>query len=67
MLEASLDGYLVYHGTRSGDYTEVAWAGKSTSLDWVVTSSGGHYFAVTAVDVSGAESARSAEVSVSVP
>lgn len=54
--------YTVYHGTSSGVYTESKFVGRATSYTWTGLSSATHYFAITAIDWYGLESANSTEV-----
>ena len=67
----SLQGYNVYRsGTSGGPYTKISSALSSTTLLFtdITPQSGQKYFyVVTAVDASGAESAASAEVAVTIP
>jgi len=61
--DSDVTGYKVYYGTQSGTYTEVVDAGNNTSCtipDLVVGAT--YYFAVTAYDSYGYESAYSNEV-----
>lgn len=60
--EPRLAGYRVYHGRSAAANDEMFEAGLSTSFAYSTASSGAHYFALAAVDVSGAESPRSAAV-----
>lgn len=65
-----LDGYTVYYGPSSRNYTVMASAGLSTSLDVdtsTLTKGKTYYFAVTAKDIYGNESVFSQEVTVTVP
>jgi len=52
----------VYHGTESGVYTDVRYVGRATSYTWEGLTEGTHYFAVTGIDFTGLESAKSNEV-----
>jgi len=67
----SLQGYNVYRsGTTGGPYTKISSALSSTTLLFtdITPQSGQKYFyVVTAVDASGAESAASTEVAVTIP
>lgn len=65
--EPDLAGYKVYHGEVSGVYTEVFLisAGTTTKVFLGLRDGVTHYFAVSAVDTSGNESAKSNEVSIS--
>jgi fibronectin type 3 domain-containing protein len=58
-----LNGYKIYYGTSSGNYTEVIDIGNVTSYTIGNLSSGIYYFAVTAYNTSGNESDFSNEVS----
>jgi fibronectin type 3 domain-containing protein len=64
-------GYRVYYGTASRSYTQALGGGAYvTATTWTIsTLPGGHtyYFAVTAVDTSGVESAYSAEATKAIP
>lgn len=68
---SSLQGYNVYRGTISGGpYTKISATLSPTTLLFTDTTpfSGQKYFyVVTAVDTSGAESAASTEVAVTIP
>ncbi|WP_447968752.1 InlB B-repeat-containing protein [Nitrospira sp. M1] len=62
--EEDLAGYNVYHGTQSGHYGHPDNADKNTSYRKEgLTAEEKHYFAVTAYDNAGNESAPSEEVS----
>ena len=63
-----LAGYRIYYGTASRDYTEVVAidSGAATSHSLVLPS-GSYYFAMTAIDGEGNESAYSNEVVKTVP
>lgn len=67
----SLQGYNVYRsGTTGGPYTKISPALSSTTLLFTdITSQSGqkYFYVVTAVDVSGTESAASTEVAVTIP
>jgi hypothetical protein len=67
----SLQGYNVYRsGTSGGPYTKISPALSSTTLLFTdITSQSGqkYFYVVTAVDVSGTESAASTEVAVTIP
>lgn len=66
--ESDLAGYKVYYGTQTGTYGAPVTLGKVTSYTLAnVTAGRTYYFALTAYDTSGNESARSAEVSAYVP
>jgi hypothetical protein len=66
--ELNLAGYRLYVGTASGAYGRSVNAGLATSCT-VTDLLGGHtyYFAATAFNTSGAESAKSNEVVYTVP
>ena len=58
-----LAGYRIYYGTESGSYAhDVAVSGAETTREDVRLASGTYYFAMTAVDAEGNESAHSNEV-----
>jgi fibronectin type 3 domain-containing protein len=65
----TLSGYKVYYGTASQNYSQtVSVSGASTVQRTVALSGPGTwYFAVTALDNKGAESAKSNEVSKVIP
>lgn len=66
--EPDLDGYKVYYGTLSGTYANVLDIGMNTGADISSLASGRtYYFAVTAYDVSGNESAFSNEAFILIP
>jgi len=68
--DADLEGYTVYYGPSSRNYTNMKSAGLSTVLDIdtsELTASKVYYFAVTARDTYGNESVYSQEVSVAIP
>ncbi len=66
--DADLAGYRVYYGTSSGSYDNTLDAGLSTSVEIEGLAQGDtYYFAVTAYDTSGNESAFSEERSISIP
>ncbi len=66
--ESDLGGYKVYYGTRSGTYANVLDVGNTTGADINSLANGyTYYFAVTAYDVSGNESAFSNEASILIP
>jgi fibronectin type 3 domain-containing protein len=65
-------GYRVYYGTASGSYQQSRGSGiiAGNSTRYAVTGLAGgrtYYFAVTAYDSAGNESAYSAEVSKAIP
>jgi len=65
-------GYRIYYGTMSGSYTQARGSGINTgsATRFTVTGLQGgrtYYFAVTAYDSAGNESAYSAEVSKTLP
>lgn len=68
---ASLQGYNVYRsGTSGGPYTRISPLLSATTLlytDATPLAGQKYFYVVTAVDVSGAESAASAEVFVTIP
>ncbi len=68
--DSDLEGYTVYYGPSSRNYTNMESAGLSTSIDIdtsKLTMSGTYYFAVTAKDTAGNESVFSQEVSITIP
>jgi hypothetical protein len=66
--EADLEGYKVYYGTSTHSYQEYIDIGRVTSADIDGLSEGvTYYFAVTAYDITGNESAYSQEVQTSIP
>ncbi len=68
---ASLQGYNVYRsGTSGGPYAKISPLLSATTLlytDMTPVSGQKYFYVVTAVDVSGAESAASTEVAVTIP
>ena len=65
---SSVTGYDVYYGTASGNYAYHVNAGNTTSYTMTGLSAGAtYYFAVTAYDSSGDQSATSNQVSYTVP
>ncbi|MHB8904135.1 MAG: hypothetical protein ACYC40_03485, partial [Patescibacteria group bacterium] len=59
------NSYTLYHGTTHLNYGEFFYStAKATSIEFDVNKfdSGNHYFALTAVDVNGNESAKSIEI-----
>ena len=58
-------GYRLYHGNSSGTYPDNQSV-SSPSASFSTATPGLHYFAVSAVNATGNESARSAEISVNV-
>ena len=66
--EEDLAGYKVYYGTQSGTYPSTLKIGKVTSLQVDNMEAGKtYYIAMGAYDTSDNESAKSAEVSISIP
>ncbi len=64
--EPDLSYYRVYYGTSSRNYSNSVGVGTTTSATISNLTSGTiYYFALTAVDTSGNESARSVEVAIS--
>ncbi len=63
---ADVTGYRIYFGTESGRYTNTIDAGNTTTYTLTNLSPGTYYFAVTAYNASGNESAYSDEVSKSI-
>ena len=63
----NLSGYKIYYGTASKNYTQtVSVSGATTTTVDVQLAPGTYYFAVTAIDSAGGESAKTNEVSKSV-
>jgi hypothetical protein len=63
----NLAGYKIYYGTSSKNYTQtVSVSGASTTTWTIPLAAGTYYFAMTAVDSSGAESAKTNEVTKTV-
>jgi hypothetical protein len=62
----TLSRYNVYWGTSSRNYTQTATVNAPTTSYTTSLAPGTWYFAISAVDTSGAESARSNEVSKTV-
>ena len=62
--ELNIDGYYLYHGTLSGEFSSAIWLGSDTQYDFTTDIIGPHYFAVTAVDLQNAESNYSEEIYV---
>ena len=61
-------GYRLYHGIASGNYDAAPTSVSTPQIDYgPVNSASTHYFAVSVVDSSGAESPLSAEIVVNVP
>lgn len=59
-------GYKIYHGIQAGTYSDSNVVSAASSM-YTTTQSGTHYFAVSAVNSAGVESARSPEASVVIP
>ena len=64
---STVTGYRIYYGTTSGTYTNHIDVGNITQYAIQTLPAGTYYFAVTAYDASGGESADSNEVSKAVP
>lgn len=64
-----LDGYLLYRGPSSGDYTESIDVGDVTAFEWTFDAPEGSrwYYNVTAYDLSRNESVYNGEVDVPFP
>ncbi len=60
--EVDIEGYYVYFGTESGNYSETVWVGNKTQHDYTTNALGTLYFAVSALNTQGAESDFSREV-----
>ena len=65
--ETNLAGYRLYYGGASRSYTNVVNVGNALSAPLNLLEGGTYYFAVTAINIQGAESDFSAEVSHSIP
>ena len=61
-VEVDIEGYYVYFGTESGNYSEHIWVGNNTTHDYMTNTFGTLYFAVTALNAQGAESDFSQEI-----
>jgi hypothetical protein len=61
-----LGGFKVYVGSSSGQYSRVLDPGNVTDFTVEALSAGAHFFAVTAYDLSGNESAFSNEVAMTI-
>ncbi len=60
----NLAGYKIYYGTASNNYTQtVSVSGASTTTWTLPLAPGTYYFALTAADSTGTESAKTSEVS----
>jgi fibronectin type 3 domain-containing protein len=68
---ASVTGYRVYYGTASRSYSQALGSGEfvttSTYIATGLQSGRTYYFAVTAIDAAGAESAFSNEAGKTIP
>jgi len=63
----NLSGYKVYYGTASKNYTQTVGVSGASTRTWTLSlAPGTYYFAVTAIDSTGAERAKSNEVSKTV-
>ncbi len=60
--EVDIEGYYVYLGTESGNYSEHVWVGNNNTYDYMTNIFGTLYFAVTALNAQGAESDFSQEI-----
>lgn len=68
VVATNLAGYRVHYGTAPGSYQQTVSTGSSTTHTLTGLNSGTrYYFAVTAVDTSGAESGHSNEVFKDIP
>jgi hypothetical protein len=65
--ESNLAGYKLYYGTVSGTYGAPITLGLQTTYTITSLSSGTYYFALTAFNTLGQESAFSNEVSATIP
>ena len=60
----NLSGYKIYYGTSSSNYTQMVSVSGASTTTWTMSlAPGTYYFALTAVDSTGAESAKTSEVS----
>ena len=60
----NLSGYKIYYGTSSKSYTQTVSVSGASTTTWTLSlAPGTYYFAMTAVDTTGAESAKTNEVS----
>jgi hypothetical protein len=66
---ASISGYKIYYGTAPKTYTQTASVSGASTVQRTIalTTSGTWYFAISAVDAQGAESAKTNEVSKLIP
>jgi hypothetical protein len=66
---AVLSGYKIYYGTAPRTYTQTISVSGASTLQKTIAlpSSGTWYFAMTAVDSKGVESAKTTEVSKVIP
>ena len=63
----NLSGYKIYYGTASNNYPQTVSVSGASTTTWTVSlAPGTYYFAMTAVDSTGAESAKTNEVSKTV-
>jgi hypothetical protein len=63
----NLSGYKIYYGTASKSYAQTVSVSGASTTSWTLPlSPGTYYFALTAVDSTGAESAKTEEVSKTV-
>jgi hypothetical protein len=63
----NLSGFKIYYGTASNNYTQTVGVSGASTTSWTLPlSPGTYYFALTAVDSTGAESAKTEEVSKTV-
>jgi hypothetical protein len=66
--DSAIAGYTVYYGTQSGVYTQTQSAGSAKSYTFTNLQAGQvYFFAVTASNTAGLESAHSNEVDIEVP
>ena len=66
-LLTNLAGYNIYYGTASGDYTHNVNVGNVTNYTVSSLAAGTYYFAATAYNTTGNQSAYSNEVSTTMP
>jgi trimeric autotransporter adhesin len=63
----NLAGYKIYYGTSSKNYTQTVSVSGASTTTWTLSlAPGTYYFALSAVDTSGGESAKTNEVSKTV-
>jgi len=65
--ETDLDGYKIYYGVESGNYTNIVNVGNVTTKELSLLYNKTFYFVLTAYDINGNESENSNEVSITMP